>query len=239
MYPVSPTAYDRAITVFSPDGRLLQAEYAKETVKRGTTAVGLVTGDGVILAAYKNITSPLIVSESMEKIFTVDQHIAITASGLVADARKLVESARVKAQTHRITYGEAVGVEVLSKALGDMMQMYTQYGGARPFGVALLVGGVDDSEGHLFEVEPSGALTEYRAGAVGAGKKKVEEYFEKHYKPGIKQDDGIELALKALELAEGKLDEQLVNICIISKTTKEYKMYGSGEVKKEITRTSK
>lgn len=235
MYPVSPQAYDRAITVFSPDGRLLQAEYAREAVKRGTTAVGIVSADGIVLAAFKNVDSPLIVSESLEKIFVVDAHVAITASGLVADARSLVDQARVKAQTHRVTYAEAATVESLAKNLGDQMQRYTQYGGVRPYGVALLIGGVDDAP-HLFEIEPSGALTEYKAGAVGSGKKKAEEYFEKQYKPNMKMDDSVDLALRALELAEGKLDENLVNICVILKNKKEYNIFSQADVKKAITK---
>ena len=134
MYPSTSQAYDRAITVFSPDGRLFQVEYAKEAVKRGATAIGLVCADGVVLVAYKNAVSNLLVPESMKKVFEIDSHIAATASGLIADARRLVDIARLEAQKHRLGYQEAPSVESIAKELCDLMQIYTQYGGIRPFG---------------------------------------------------------------------------------------------------------
>jgi proteasome alpha subunit len=230
LYPVSPSAYDRAITVFSPDGRLFQVEYAKEAVKRGTTAVGIVCSDGVALVAHKNVVSELIVPESMEKIFSVDRHIAATASGLVADARRLVETARIEAQRHKITYNEPISVELLTKKLSDTMQIYTQYGGIRPFGVALLVAGVD-GEPRLFETEPSGALTEYKAAAIGSGKKDVEEFFEKEYGTEPKLEEGIALAVKALKkVVEGKLSAKMVDISTISRSAKKFKTLGKDEI---------
>ncbi|MBI2079451.1 archaeal proteasome endopeptidase complex subunit alpha [Candidatus Micrarchaeota archaeon] len=144
MYGVSPQAYDRAITVFSPDGRLFQVEYAKEAVKRGATAIGLVAKDVVALVAYKATHSKLSVPESLRKIFDIDAHIAVTASGLIADARRLVDVARVDAQRHRLTYNEPATIESIARSACDLMQVYTQYGGIRPFGVSLLIAGVDD-----------------------------------------------------------------------------------------------
>ena len=174
MYGVSPQAYDRAITVFSPDGRLFQVEYAKEAVKRGATAIGIVAKDGVVLVAYKATHSKLALADSLRKVFDIDSHISVTASGLIADARRLVDMARVDAQRHRITYNEPANVESISKSICDLMQVYTQYGGIRPFGVSLLIAGVD-SKPRLFEAEPSGAMTGYLADSVGSGKKEVDE----------------------------------------------------------------
>ncbi|MFH2105626.1 MAG: archaeal proteasome endopeptidase complex subunit alpha [Candidatus Micrarchaeota archaeon] len=198
MYGVSPQAYDRAITVFSPDGRLFQVEYAKEAVKRGATAIGIAVKEGVVLVAFKSIHSNLVVPDSLKKIFEVDTHIAVTASGLIADARRLVDIARVDAQKHKITYDESVSVETIARGVCDLMQVYTQYGGIRPFGVSLLIAGVDDGP-QLFEAEPSGAMTAYKADSIGSEKKEVDEILEKHYKETMAIDDAIGLAVMALK----------------------------------------
>jgi len=174
-------AYDRAITVFSPDGRLFQVEYAREAVKRGTTTVGLKFRDGVVLIVDKRIASRLMEPKSIEKIFQIDRHVGCATSGLVADARILVDQARVIAQISKITYDEDMSVEALVKRICDYKQNYTQYGGVRPFGTALLVAGVDDQGEHLFETDPSGALVSYKAGSIGAGRNVVMEVFNQPY----------------------------------------------------------
>jgi len=234
MYPPAQQAYDRAITVFSPDGRLFQVEYAKEAVKRGATAIGMVFQDGVLLVAYKNANSKLLVPESMKKVFEIDKHIAATASGLIADARRLVDLARMESQRHKLAYSEPASVETISKELCDLMQVYTQYGGIRPFGVSLLVAGVDDKP-RLYEAEPSGALTGYLADAVGSGKKEVEEFFEKEYKPGMSQEEAIALAMKALKKsADLKVTPDTVEIAVATMKTKEFVILSPKEIEKYI-----
>lgn len=234
MYPVSPQAYDRAITVFSPDGRLFQVEYAKEAVRRGATAIGVVCKNGVVLVAHKSIVSNLLVGESLKKVFAIDEHIAATASGLVADARRLVDAARIEAQRHKLGYSEPINVEQIGKSLCDMMQIYTQYGGIRPFGVSLLIAGVD-SEPRLFEAEPSGALTGYKADAIGSGKKEVEEFFEKEYKDGMNVEDGIKLALKALKkTGDIKLKANNVDIACATTESKKFIHLSEAEIAKYL-----
>jgi proteasome alpha subunit len=210
-------AYDRAITVFSPDGRLFQVEYAREAVKRGTTTVGLKFKDGVVLIVDKRIASRLMEPKSIEKIFKIDHHIGCATSGLVADARILVDQARVIAQVNKITYDENMGVEELVKRICDYKQNYTQYGGVRPFGTALLVAGVDELGEHLFETDPSGALVSYKAGSIGAGRNVVMEVFEEQYAEGMSMMDAVELGLKALKKAteEEKLNPKAVEIGIV------------------------
>ena len=210
-------AYDRAITVFSPDGRLFQVEYAREAVKRGTTTVGLKFKDGVVLIVDKRIASRLMEPRSIEKIFKIDHHIGCATSGLVADARILVDQARVIAQVNKITYDENMGVEELVKRICDYKQNYTQYGGVRPFGTALLVAGVDELGEHLFETDPSGALVSYKAGSIGAGRNVVMEVFEELYAEGMDMVDAVELGLKALKKAteEEKLNPKAVEIGIV------------------------
>ncbi len=210
-------AYDRAITVFSPDGRLFQVEYAREAVKRGTTTVGLKFEDGVVLLVDRRVTSKLVEQSSIEKIFRVDEHVGCATSGLVADARVLVDRARVEAQINRITYNEAIQVKTLVKNICDFKQTYTQYGGVRPFGTAFLIGGVDETNGpRLFVTDPSGAMMEYKATAEGNGRDAAVEHLEEHYEL-MGKDDAIELGVQALYKAtEEALEKTGVQIGVVT-----------------------
>jgi proteasome alpha subunit len=212
-------AYDRAITVFSPDGRLFQVEYAREAVKRGTTTVGLKFKDGVVLIVDRRITSSLVEQSSVEKIFTIDEHVGCATSGLVADARVLVDRARMEAQINRITYDEKIEIKTLVKKVCDFKQTYTQYGGVRPFGTAFLIGGVDDGGPRLFVTDPSGAMMEYKATAEGNGRDTAIKFLEEHYKLG-KKDDAVVMGIKALyEASEQDLDKSAVEIGMVTAGT--------------------
>jgi len=214
-------AYDRAITVFSPDGRLFQVEYARVAVGRGTTTVGLKFKNGVILMADKKARSKLVESNSVEKIFQIDEHIGCATSGLVADARTLVDYARIIAQINKVTYEEKISTDMLVKRICDYKQNYTQYGGVRPFGTALLVGGVDSQGIHLFETDPSGALSSYKAGCIGSGRSQVIELFENKFKDGMSMDDAILLGLEGLKLSGDEApNENTVEIGVIKKGEK-------------------
>ena len=192
-------AYDKVPTMFSPDGRLYQVEYASKIVEQGATGVGVVYKDGVILAADKSITSKLLVPESIEKIFKIDTNIAVVSAGLVGDARRLVGIARRQAQDNRMVYSEKIQVEVMAKEIAETKQAFTQYGGLRPFGVAFIIGGFDETGPSIFETEPSGALAEYKAVAVGRNKEKAMEFFEKEFKEGLAFDKAVTMAYKAIE----------------------------------------
>jgi proteasome alpha subunit len=212
----NPASYDRAITVFSPDGRLFQVEYAREAVKRGTTAVGVRAKNAVVLLVDKRVSSRLVVPGSIEKIFHIDAHIGCATSGLVADARALVDRARVEAQMNRVTYDEPIPVETLAKRICDYKQSYTQFGGGRPFGTALLVAGVDVTGARLFETDPSGALIEYRASAVGSGRSQAMESLEAGYKEHMTVDGAVQLGLKALVAAtENKLNAEALEVAVV------------------------
>jgi len=209
-------AYDRAITVFSPDGRLFQVEYARVAVTRGNTTCGLKFKNGIVLMADKKIGSRLVETSSIEKIFQIDEHVGCATSGLVADARVLVDYARLVSQINKVTYNEKMGIDLLVKRICDFKQNYTQYGGVRPFGTALLVGGVDDAGTHLYETDPSGALVSYKAGSIGAGRNTVMEMFEEKFQDGMAQDDAILLGLEALQKAsEEKLDAKAIEVGIV------------------------
>ncbi len=192
-------AYDRGTTIFSPDGRLYQVEYAREAVKRGSASVGVRTPDGVVIAANRSVRSPLMERSSVEKIHRADDHVGIASAGHVADARKLVDVARQRAQTEQLRYGETIGVETLTRAVTDHIQEYTQTGGARPFGVALLVAGVEDGTPRLFETDPSGTDYEWQAVAIGGGREDSQAFLDDHYDDNLDLDGGIDLALGALE----------------------------------------
>jgi proteasome alpha subunit len=232
-------AYDRAITVFSPDGRLFQVEYAREAVKRGTTTVGLKFKDGVALIIDKRVTSRLIEPTSIEKIFQIDEHIGCATSGLVADARALVDYARITAQINRVTYNERVSVEQLVKRICDYKQNYTQFGGVRPFGTALLVAGVDEFGIHLFETDPSGALMAYKAGSIGAGRNTVIEIFEDKFEENISMNDSIMLGLEALQKAtEGEPNVLSVEIGVV-KVGETFRKLETKEVEKFVSKLTK
>jgi len=209
-------AYDRGITIFSPDGRLYQVEYAREAVERGSPTVGVRTAEGVVLAADRQIRSPLIERESIEKIHSVDNHIGIASAGHVADARQLVDHARQQAQLEQLRYGEEIGVETLTKAVTDHIQQYTQVGGARPFGVALLIGGIENGEPRLFEADPSGTPYEWQAVAVGGGHDRIRDHLEEAYDPELSQENGIKLALEALAAEHDELEPEGVHVSSVT-----------------------
>ena len=210
-------AYDRGMTIFSPDGRLYQVEYAREAVKRGTASIGVRTSDGVVLAVDKRIRSPLMERSSVEKIHTADDHIGIASAGHVADARQLIDFARRQAQVNQLRYGEPIGVETLTKAVTDHIQQYTQVGGARPFGVALIIGGIANGEPRLYETDPSGTPYEWKALAVGADRGDIREYLEENYTEEMDLDGGVALALEALaSVNDDELAPEGIGIATIS-----------------------
>ena len=193
--------YDRAITMFSPDGRLLQVEYAKKAVKLGNTAIGVVCKDGVLLVSDKKIASKLVVPEAIEKIFVVDDHIIATAAGIMSDARVLVERAREKAQGYRITYDSPIDILTIVKDLADLMQYLTQSGGLRPFGVSMLIAGVDEDGKKLFMTEPTGIYTQHKAAVIGEADETIEEHLQKEYKESMSADEALKLCVSALKKA--------------------------------------
>jgi len=209
--------YDRTIAVFSPDGRLFQVEYAKEAVKRGSTALGITFKDGVVLASVKPSGS-LMVTATAEKIFPIDDHIGAVASGLLADARVLVNQARVRSQIHRITYEEPVDTWSVSHIIGDRMQISTLYAGMRPYGVSFLVGGVDKTGPHLIEADPSGMLYEWQCYAIGRGAQLAFKIFKQRWKANMSEKEAMELAIEVMQKVEKERKE--LDIAVIKKGAK-------------------
>ncbi len=228
-------AYDRGITIFSPDGRLYQVEYAREAVKRGTASIGVRTNDGVVLAVDKRVPSPLLEDSSVEKIHKADDHVGIASAGHVADARQLIDFARRQTQVNHLRYGEPIGVETLTKEVTDHIQQYTQVGGARPFGVALIVGGVENGEPRLFETDPSGTPYEWKALAVGSDRGELQEYLEENYDPEADLDGGIALALDALaSVNEGALLPTEVGLATVDVETESFEQFDHDRIESHL-----
>lgn len=209
-------AYDRTIVVFSPDGRLLQVEYARQMVKNGSTSIGMVTKDGVLLGAMRTHT-PLAVENSHKKIWEIDDSVAAVSAGSLADARSLVEAARVKSQINMITYGEPISVASVTKYISDRKHLVTQYAGVRPYGVGLLVAGVDKSGPKLFETEPSGTMIEWKAQAIGRGADKARKILSTSYKDGMDLKAATQLLVKAMKAGEKGATPESIEAVFIKK----------------------
>ena len=225
--------YDRAITLFSPDGRLLQVEYAKKTVRQGSTAVGMVCSDGVVIVADKRIVDSLIVPESVEKTFQIDDHICAAASGILSDARVLIERAQLQAQRHRVTYDSPVETLAVVKDICDIKQMFTQSGGLRPFGVSILVAGIDEGVPKLFETDPTGIFFEYKAAAIGENEAEVEQILKKKYSEKLTIDQGFRLITSALKkVLEKDFTTERLDCAYIKTDEAKFKKLNLEEVKK-------
>ncbi len=225
--------YDRAITMFSPDGRLLQVEYAKKTVRQGSTAIGIVCSDGIVLVADKRVVDSLVVPESVEKIWQIDEHIGSAGSGILSDARVLIDRAQLRAQQNRITYDSEIDTLTIVKDMCDLMQICTQSGGLRPFGVSVLVAGIDDHTPRLYETDPIGIYFQYRATAIGEGEVEVEEILHNEYKPEITIEEALKLSLKSLKKVLGEnFNVERIDAAYISISDKKFKRVTKQRIEK-------
>jgi proteasome alpha subunit len=226
----APGAYDRAITVFSPDGRLFQVEYAMELVNRGATILGIRCAEGVVLGSEENV-EPLEEEEYSWKIFKVDDHIGAAIVGLSSDARMLIDQARVYAQSNKLTYDEPIDVEVVTKRISDIKQLYTQHAGVRPFGVSLIFGGADKTGTRVFYTHPSGTYRGYKATAVGAGRETVLGILKDEYREDLNLEDSTKLAIKCLAKAlEARQLPPRMKIAVIPVETKKLEMLSEEKI---------
>jgi proteasome alpha subunit len=228
-------AYDRAITVFSPDGRLFQVEYALETVKRGASVLGIVAADGVVLAADERPPSKLHDPSFSWKLFKIDDHLGATVSGLSPDARVLVDRARIIAQSHRLTYDEPIDVAALARQIGDVKQLNTQRGGARPFGVSIIFGGVDATGAQLVQTDPSGSCRGSKATALGVGEAAIRELLEANYADHLALDEATRLAIQCLAHAqEGKVTATHIRIAQVPVATRQFRTLPAEDVERYV-----
>ena len=230
----APGAYDRAITVFSPDGRLFQVEYAMELVNRGATIVGIQCHEGVVLGAEETV-DPLEEAETSWKIFKLDNHIAAAIVGLSSDARVLIDQARIYAQSNKLTYDEPIDVEVVTKRVCDIKQLYTQHAGVRPFGISMIFVGVDKTGSHVFGTHPSGTYRGYKARAEGAGRETVFKILKEEYREEMSLDATIGLTVKCLAKAlEARQLPQRIKIAVIPSATKKMEMLSDEKIEEHV-----
>ena len=220
----APGAYDRTITIFSPDGRLFQVEYALETVNRGATILGIVCSEGVVLGAEEKIETKLQDTNFTWKLYEIDDHLGAAVVGLGSDARILIDQARVYSQSNRLMYDEAIDVEIITKRVGDIKQLYTQHGGVRPFGVSIIFGGVDKTGNRIFATDPSGSYRSFKAVALGIGRETVENILKKEYRENLNLEEAIKLAVRCLTKAlEARGEPKRIKISVIPSSTKRLK----------------
>lgn len=191
--------YDRSTILFSPDGRIIQVEYAREAMRKGTSSVGVKAKNGAVILGIKQ-DRPLLISA--KKIFKVDSHLGLVFSGYSADGKQLISFAREQAQNHRFIYDEPIDVKLLTQKISDHMHTFSQYGGARPYGCGLIVAGIDVAGPGLAYVDPGGTAMQWLAGIIGSQKEKgesvLEEYAKEHDMSDMELDKAIELGLQAL-----------------------------------------
>ncbi len=242
MFPTQSLGYDRAITVFSPEGRLYQVEYATEAVRYGPLAVGVKGTNGVVLAGEKRAPHPLVDISSLKKVLLIDDHIGTAIAGLHADARKLIDQARIRAQINRLSYDEPISIYSLVVDICDTKQLHTQYAGARPFGVSLLIGGIDDGGPQLYTTDPSGSFWGWKATAIGKESDVVRDFFKERYSPTLDLDGALDLAIKGLLKARGDKGDmdlaekaKFIEIGMISTEDKLFKILPPEKVQEIIT----
>jgi len=228
-------AYDRAITIFAPDGRIYQVEYAFETVRRGWTSLGIKTASTSVIAAEKRKVIPLADEKSVRKIFKVDDHVGATYAGMAGDGRVLLDYATQQSLYYRLLYDEPVSVEYLVKLVCDVKQVYTQHAGVRPFGVAIIFAGVDERGVHLYMTEPSGNYIGYYAVAIGEKGNVVQDFLEKNYKYDLNTRETIKLAIQAItSIVENKPYENFIEVGYVDKETRKFKLLSESEIREYI-----
>ncbi|MCV0401461.1 MAG: archaeal proteasome endopeptidase complex subunit alpha [Nitrosopumilus sp.] len=231
--------YDMTPTMYSPDGRIYQVEYAIETVKRGTLAIGIASKQGVIMAVEEKPRT-LQTSNVTQKIFQVDYHIGVAAAGYIPDARVQVDGARFFSQGNRMTYDESVEVATVAKHLADQAHQFTQYGGVRPNGVSMIIAGIDQKGESIYVTDPSGTYVQFAAIAIGAGSEEVNAFLEKHYKDDLSLEDAAALAIAAINLkAETKNGVDNIKMAKITAEAKIFEKVSESDLQNYYQNASK
>jgi proteasome alpha subunit len=230
-----PRAYDRAITIFSPEGRLYQVEYALELVKRGAPIVGVTSSEGVVIAANETLESKLEDPDYYRKIFQLDQHVCSAIAGLSSDARVLINQARVFCQSNKLLYDESVDIDALARRLGDISQVYTQHAGVRPFGVSMIIGGIDSTGNSVYTTDPSGSFKGYKAVAVGRKSDDANNLLIEKYRDDLTLNQAIELAIDVIKTAsDDEMTSENIKIAVIPSDTVVFKRLTKEEVEEHL-----
>jgi len=231
--------YDMTPTMYSPDGRIYQVEYAMETVKRGTIAIGICSKDGVLIAVEEKART-LQTADITQKIFQVDFHIGVAAAGYIPDARIQVDSARFFSQGTRMTYDESVEVGTVAKYLADQSHQFTQYGGVRPNGVSLIIAGIDQKGESIYVTDPSGTYVQFAAVAIGAGADDANDFLEKYYNSDMSMDEIASLAIAAINLKVEQKDKVTdIKMAMVTNKTKVFEKISESDLKNYSQNVSK
>jgi len=223
--------YDRG-TLFSPEGHLLQVEYAEKIVRLGSASIGMVCCDGVFILADRRINDKLVAPKSANKIHEIDEHIIASVAGIIADARVLIERAQVVAQQHRVTYDSAIEPELVVKEIANIKQQFTQYAGARPFGVSIMLAGINGNKPELYTSDVTGNYFSYNANAIGENDGKIKEKLRERYKKNLTIKQGVKVALKIFEEVQGKsFDISKFELCFIESKDAKLKRKEGEEIK--------
>jgi proteasome alpha subunit len=196
--------YDRTASMFSPDGHLLQVEYAEKTVRLGSSSIGMVCTDGVVIVSDRRVNDKLILPQSANKLYEIDSHIIASVAGILSDARVLIERARITSQQNKVTYDSPIEVESIIREIANTKQMFTQYGGGRPFGVSIMVAGIDEKKPEVYSSDITGNYFSYYAHAIGENDEKIRELLRKKYDKNINIEKGLKLAFNIFKEILGK-----------------------------------
>lgn len=225
--------YDRTATMFSPEGHLLQVEYAEKTVRLGSASIAMVCTDGVFILADKRIEDKLVVKESSSKVYEIDSHIIASTAGIMSDARVLIEKAQVLAQQNRITYDSPVETELIIKEISNVKQQFTQYGGARPFGVSLMVAGINNKKSEVFTSDVTGNYLSYHANAIGENDDRAKDLLREKYRRDFDLKHGVKLAVEIFKEIKGdKFDLGKFELAYIEKHDEKIKRLEGKEIEK-------
>lgn len=194
--------YDRAATMFAPDGHILQVEYAEKTIRLGSASIGIVCKDSVVIVSDRRKKDSLIIEDSANKINEIDEHIISVSAGISSDARVLIERARILAQQHRVTYDSPPSTESIVREIANVKQQFTQYGGARPFGVSMMFAGFN-GEPVLYTTDITGSYLRFRANAIGENDENTKKLLREKYKEKMTTTEGVRLAIEIFKEIQG------------------------------------
>ncbi|KAJ2357312.1 Proteasome subunit alpha type-3 [Coemansia sp. RSA 2618] len=208
--------YDSRTTIFSPEGRLYQVEYAMEAISHAGTVIGILSKDGIVLAAERQATSNLLEqSLGSEKIYEMNDNVVAGVAGLTADANILINQSRLIAQRYLLRYGSPIPVEQLVRRLCDLKQGYTQFGGLRPFGVSFLCAGWDATFGfQLYQSDPAGNYSSWKAACIGENSSNAQSILKQEYKDDTKEDEVANVAGASMSMD----DAMRLTCLVLSKT---------------------
>jgi len=228
----SDSLYDSDSTIFSPDGRLFQVEYARETIKKGVTTIALKFQKGILFTTYRENHSKLVETDSNSKIFKLSENIGCTFIGLSADARNLIDYAIEEIAINDITYDEKISVKSLVENICKYKHAFTMFNGIRPFGVVLFIGGIDQTGIRLFATDPSGSFLEYKVVCEGKNIDNITKFIEKNYKEKVDLNKAVKIVFESIQkTTKKKIDINNFEIAVIEKDKPFYK-FQSREIQK-------